>query len=164
MLTCGCGRWMHTEGIEERVGEGGAPQWFIRSECRGCGLKVGVDVPEGQTYGLVDRLVWTDDALQRLDRLPPYVVPLVLEDAQQDARQRGDRVITYDALLRPNGRERIEWDSDAERRLDRVPAPVRAMARIELERTAADRGLSRITVSLMEEVKAKYFGMGASKA
>jgi hypothetical protein len=45
--------------------------------------------------------------------------------------------------------------------LDNVPAPVRAMARIELERTAAERGHSRITVALMEEVKAKYFGMAA---
>jgi hypothetical protein len=35
------------------------------------------------------------------------------------------------------------------------------MARIELERTAADRGAARITVALMEEVKARYFGMGA---
>jgi hypothetical protein len=38
------------------------------------------------------------------------------------------------------------------------------MARIELERTAMDRGLSRVTVPLMEEVKAKYFGMGAQKS
>lgn len=60
MLTCGCGRWMHTEGIEERSSETGALFWFIRSECRGCGLRVGVDVPEGQTRGLVDRLFWTD--------------------------------------------------------------------------------------------------------
>ena len=66
-------------------------------------------------------------------------------------------------LLRPRTGERIEWDLDAERRLDRVPAPVRAMARSELERTAADRGERRITVALMEEVKARYFGMGAQK-
>jgi hypothetical protein len=163
MLTCGCGRWMHTEGIEERAGESGGPQWFIRSECRGCGLKVGIDVPEGQMHGLVDRLLWTDEALHRLDRLPPYVATLVQKDLEQDARQRGFPVITYDALLRPKIGERIEWEPEAERRLERVPAPVRAMARIELERTAADRGLSRITVSLMEEVKAKYFGMGTSK-
>jgi hypothetical protein len=45
--------------------------------------------------------------------------------------------------------------------LDNVPAPVRAMARVELERTAAERGQARITVALMEEVKAKYFGMAA---
>jgi hypothetical protein len=37
------------------------------------------------------------------------------------------------------------------------------MARVELERTAAERGETRITVTLMEEVKAKYFGMAASK-
>ncbi len=120
-------------------------------------------MPEGQTHGLVDRLLWTDEALHRLARLPPYVLTLVQKDVEQDARQCGFPVITYDALLRPKNGERIEWEPEAERRLERVPAPVRAMARIELERTAADRGLSRITVSLMEEVKAKYFGMGAQK-
>jgi hypothetical protein len=154
---------MHTEGIEERGGETGPLLWFIRSECRGCGLKVGVDVPDEQAHSLVDRLLWTDEALHRLDRMPPYVAGLVREEVEQDIRRRGERVVTYETLLRPRTGERIEWDPEAERRLDRVPAPVRAMARIELERTAADRGLSRITVSLMEEIKAKYFGMAASK-
>lgn len=154
---------MHTEGIEERAGECGASQWFIRSECKGCGLKVGVDVPEGQTYGLVDRVIWTDEALHRLDRLPPHVATLVQKDVEQTIRQRGSPVVTYDTLIHPRCGMGIEWEPEAERRLERVPAPVRAMARVELERTAADHGLSRITVSLMEEVKAKYFGMGASK-
>jgi Proto-chlorophyllide reductase 57 kD subunit len=163
MLTCGCGRWMHTEGIEERVYDDGTLQWLIRSECRGCGLRVGVDVPADQPGELVDRMMWTDDAIQRLDRMPPYLALLVRGEVEQDVRVRGERVITYDTLLRPRTGERIEWDPEAERRLDRVPAPVRAMARIELERTAADRGETRITVALMEEVKARYFGMGAQK-
>lgn len=154
---------MHTDGIEERVDESGFPQWFIRSECNGCGLKVGVDVPEGQTHGLVDRLMWTDEALHRLDRLPPYVTALVQKDVEQDVRQRGFPVVTYDALMRPKIGDRIEWEPEAERRLERVPAQVRAMARIELERTAADRAMSRVTVALMEEIKAKYFGMGSSR-
>lgn len=160
MLTCGCGRWMHTEGIEERAYDDGAPQWFIRSECRGCGFKVGVDVPVGQAGSLVDRLLWTDEALHRLERMPPYLAPLFREEVEQDARAREERVVTYDALLRPRTGARMEWEAEAERRLDNVPVPVRAMARIELERTAADRGASRITVALMEEVKARYFGMG----
>jgi len=163
MLTCGCGRWMHTEGIEERGGETGLLLWFIRSECRGCGLKVGVDVREEQAHGLVDRLLWTDEALHRLERMPPYVAGLVREEVEQNIRRQGERVVTYETLLRPRTGERIAWDPEAEQRLDRVPAAVRAMARIELERTAADRGLSRITVSLMEEIKAKYFGMAASQ-
>jgi hypothetical protein len=152
---------MHTEGIEERTDEDGTPQWFIRSECRGCGLKVGVDVLQGQMQSLVDRLVWTDEALHRLDRMPPYLASLFREQVEQDVRARSVRVVTLDELLRPPGEERVEWDPEAEARLSRVPAPVRAMAKIELERTAADRGMSRITVGLMEEVKAKYFGMAA---
>ena len=161
MLTCGCGRWMHTEGIEEQSCADGSQQWFIRSECRGCGLKIGVDVPAGQTHGLVDRMMWTDEALHRLERMPPYLAPLFRDEVEQDMRTRDERVVTYDSLLRPRNGEPIEWDPEAERRLSNVPAPVRAMAKIELERTAAERGTSRITVGLMEEVKAKYFGMGA---
>ena len=160
MLICGCGRWMHTEGVEERTSDGGESQWFIRSECRGCGLKVGVEVPGGQPNGMVDRIVWTDEARHRLERMPPYLSPLFRDDVERDVRARGERVITYDALLRPRTGERIAWDLEAERRLGNVPAPVRAMARIELERTAVERGASRITVGLMEEVKARYFGMG----
>jgi hypothetical protein len=154
---------MHTEGIEERSYGDGTLQWFIRTECRGCGLKVGVDVPAGQPGGLVDRVMWTDDAIHRLGRMPPYLAPLVRGEVEQDVRVRGERVVTYDTVLRPRTGERIEWTSEAERRLDKVPAPVRAMARIELERTASDRGETRITVALMEEVKARYFGMGSSK-
>lgn len=161
MLTCGCGRWMHTEGIEERVRDDGALQWFIRSECRGCGLKVGIDIPAGQMNGLVDRLIWTDEALHRLERMPPYLAPLYREEVEGETRVRGERVITYETLLCPSTGGRIEWEPEAERRLEKVPAPVRAMARVELERTAADRGTPRVTVALMEEIKAKYFGMGA---
>jgi Proto-chlorophyllide reductase 57 kD subunit len=160
MLTCGCGRWMHTEGIEERAYDDGALQWFIRSECRGCGFRVGIDVPAGR-HTFSDRLMWTDEALHRLERMPPYLAPVVREEVERDVRARGERVVTYDTVLRVRTGERIEWEPEAERRLDNVPAPVRAMARIELERTAADRGIDRITVALMEEVKAKYFGMGA---
>jgi hypothetical protein len=95
--------------------------------------------------------------------MPPYLALLVRGEVEQDVGVRGERVITYDTLLRPRTGERIEWEPEAERRLDTVPAPVRAMARIELERTAADRDETRITVALMEEVKARYFGMGARK-
>ena len=152
---------MHTEGIEERAYDDGALQWFIRSECRGCGFKVGVDVPAGQLSGLVDRMIWTDEALHRLERMPPYLAPFFQEEVEQDIRARGERVVSYDMLLRPRTGERIEWEPEAERRLDNVPAPVRTMAKIELERTAAERGTNRITIALMEEVKARYFGMGA---
>jgi hypothetical protein len=154
---------MHTEGIEERGYEDGVVQWLVRSECRGCGLRVGIDVPAGETNGLVDRLMWTDEALHRLDRLPPYLAPLVREEVEQDVRARGEKVVSYDTLLRPRTGGQIEWEPEAVRRLENVPTPVRAMAKVELERTAADRGQTRITAALMEEIKAKYFGMGTKR-
>ena len=83
---------MHTEGIEERSCLDDSQQWFIRSECRGCGQKIGVDVPAGQPRGLVDRLMWTDDALHRLERMPPYLAPLFQDEIEEDLRVRGERV------------------------------------------------------------------------
>lgn len=163
MLTCGCGWWMHAEGVEERVTSTGEAMWFVRSECRGCGLRVGVDVPAGQEEGLVDRMIWTDDARHRLDRLPPYVAPLVKQDVESFARLRKQRVITYDLIAQAKAGDLVTWDPEAERRLENVPGAVRAMARVELERTAVERGGSRVTVALMEEVKARYFGMAAQQ-
>lgn len=154
---------MHSEGIEERIDDAGSPRWFVRSECRDCGLRVGVEVPAGESGGFVDRMMWTDEALHRLERMPPYLAELIRDDVEQCLRVGNERVVTYDRLLGPLTGQRIEWEPEAERRLDNVPSAVRAMARIELERTAAERGTNRITVALMEEVKARYFGMGATK-
>ncbi|MCP9453174.1 MAG: PCP reductase family protein [Nitrospira sp.] len=151
---------MHTQGIEELEGRERTPSWFVRLECRGCGFVVGVDVPAEQDGGLVDRLMWTDEALHRLDRMPPYVAVLVRPDVEERARVQGRRVITYESLMQLATDQQIEWESEAERRLENVPPAVRAMAKVELERTAAERGLRLVTVALMEEVKAKYFGMG----
>lgn len=161
MLVCGCGRWMHTEGVDEQITAEGTGMWLVRSECRGCGFRVGVEVPAGQAEGLVDRVIWTDDARHRLDRFPPYVAAFVKQDVEAFARQRKQRVITYDAIAEAKTGDVVSWDPEAERRLANVPAPVRAMARIELERTAAERGAARVTVALMEEVKARYFGWGS---
>jgi len=164
MLVCGCGGWMHTEGVEERLSSDGETTWFVRSECRPCRWMVGIDLPAGQTDGLVNRLMWSDDAKHRLDRVPPYAAPALRELVEGFARARRQRVITYDLIDQAQTGDIVAWDPDAEQRLANVPAPVRAMARIELERTAVDRGISSVTVALMEEVKARYFGMAAQRA
>ena len=162
MLTCGCGRWMHTQGVEERQ-NGSVSTWFVRFECCGCHWRVGTDAPAGEAETLVDRLMWTDEARHVLDRMPPYVAPLVRQQAEDYARSRGQRVITFTLLAQARNGGAVAWDPEAERRLENVPGPVRAMAKVELERTALERGQSKVTVALMEEVKAKYFGMAAQK-
>jgi hypothetical protein len=151
---------MHTEGLEERPQDGGDALWFVRWECRGCGLHVGLEAPAAQAEGFVDRTIWTNDAQHRLDRIPPYASSLVREEVESYARLMQWRVITYERFMQARTGAAVAWEPEAERRLANVPAPVRAMARIELERTAGERGESRVTAALMEEVKARYFGMG----
>ncbi len=153
---------MHTQGVEERQ-NGSVPTWFVRFECCGCHWKVGTDAPADEAEQLVDRLMWTDEARHVLDRMPPYVSPMIRQQAEDYARSKNQRVITFTRLAQARNGGTVEWEPEAERRLDRVPGPVRAMAKVELERTALERGQGRVTVALMEDVKAKYFGMAASK-
>ena len=108
--------------------------------------------------------MWSDDAKHRLDRVPPYAASALRELVEAFARTRRQRVITYELIDQALTGDVVAWDADAEQRLANVPAPVRAMARIELERTAVDRGERSVTVALMEEVKARYFGMAAQRA
>jgi hypothetical protein len=159
-LVCGCGRWMHTEGVEELRTGTGEPHWLVRFACCGCGLRVGAEAAHAQGRGLVARLMWTDEAFHVLDRLPPYVRPLVRREVEQYARSQGERVVTFELQLQARQGGKVAWDADAERRLNNVPAPVRMMARMELERAAMESGCARVTVGLMEQVKARYFGMG----
>jgi hypothetical protein len=151
---------MQTDGVEERM-NAPRPAWFVRFECCGCRWKVGIEAPVGDAVNLVDRLMWTDEARHVLDRLPPYVAPLVRRQTEDYARTTGQRVITFGVLAQARHGGAVVWEPEAERRLDNVPGPVRAMARVELERTALERGLARVTVALMEEVRAQYFGMAA---
>ena len=155
---------MHTEGVEERLDDEALMTWFIRSECCSCGCRVGLDVPAIQGNAWVDRLMWTDEALHVLDRLPPYVRVLVRSQVEEYARKESEHVITFDLQLQARRGEAVAWDTEAEHRLAKVPASIRAMAKMELERTAADSGKTRVTVELMEQVKARYFGMGAQSS
>jgi hypothetical protein len=154
---------MHTAGVDEQVDDTGVSRWFVQSECLGCGLRVGADAPPPEALALVDRLIWTDDAGHVLERMPPYLQQFVRREVEDYARARGEQVITFDLQLQARRGEHVIWDPDAERRLANVPAPVRAMARMELERTAVEAGQGRVTVGLMEQVKARYFGMGGRR-
>jgi hypothetical protein len=84
---------------------------------------------------------------------------LVRQEVEGYAEGKSTNLITRAFMIQAQNQGTVEWDPDAEVRMEKVPSPVRAMARIELERTALDRGLPSVTVELMEELKARYFGM-----
>ena len=43
--------------------------------------------------------------------------------------------------------------------MPQIPAPIRSMAKVEIERMALEQGLSEVTEALMDEAKAKFLGM-----
>ena len=159
-MLCGCGHWWEWTEVEEIdevtcLGKGYCP------ECR---VLFGVKGNVQEINPLLVTTIWTDEAGHLLERLPPYVAPLVKEEVEEYADVKDTRLITFAILTESKNRGSVYWSPEAERRLERVPAAVQAMARIELERTASDRGMSEVTVALMEEVKARYFGMRGAQA
>jgi hypothetical protein len=153
---------MHTQGIEEEPGLAES-HWLVRSECCGCHWRVGLEAEAATARSYVDRLMWTDEALHRLDRMPPYVQTLMRPSVEDYARSKGARVITLGLVGEARRGGAVRWDAEAEARLSRVPASVRMMAKAELEKTAMERGQASVSVGLMEELKARYFGLSGVK-
>ena len=158
-MRCACGSDFRREVLEEW--EDG--RVFLRYRCERCGFRVGIETDYRRASVFFTQPVWTDEARYRLDRLPPYVEPLVRQDVEDYADRNGLTVISTDVMTEAGTQGMVSWHPEAKQRLSRVPGPVRAMARVELERTAQDRGLPEVTVELMEEIKARYFGMAAPR-
>ena len=108
---------------------------------------------------LVERTLWSNEARHELDRLPPYIEPLVREEVESYADRAGCRVITVAAFHEARNRGKVAWAPAAKDRLANIPAPIRSMAKVEIERMALEQGLSEVTEALMDEAKAKFLGM-----
>ena len=52
----------------------------------------------------------------------------------------------------------MEWDADAEKELEKVPMFFRKQARSTLIAYAKEKGVSRITMTEVQEAKEKYLG------
>ncbi|NKB80409.1 MAG: hypothetical protein GKS05_00645 [Nitrospirales bacterium] len=155
-MKCGCGQpleWREVEEIDTRTCLG-------RCACPSCFSRFAVEAEPALFSSLLTGILWTDLASHELERLPPYVEPLVRHDVEQYVTQKGVFLVSWAMMNEAKHQGMVSWNPEAEKRLAKVPAGIRAMARVELERTALDRDLSEVTVSLMEEVKARYFGMG----
>jgi len=157
-LRCACGQGLQWTAVEEYDEE----TCFGYCNCSHCGVRFGLEAEGGELSSLLTGQILTDEAQHVLDRLPPYIAPLVREEIERYAESQKRYLVTLSLVTEARTHGSVTWNPEAEQRLKRVPAPVRAMARAELERTALDRGMKEITISLMEEVKARYFGMGSA--
>lgn len=159
-VQCGCQYPLRVAEIEELAFD----FLFVKFYCDHCGFFVGVEGNVKDLDPIVPPMIWTDEALYQIGRLPPYLATLVRNEVETFASAQQQRILTSSRVGSARNKGMVAWSPDAEHRLDKVPSGIRAMAKIELERTALDRGMPEVTVALMEEVKTRYFGMGTRRS
>ncbi len=159
-MQCGCDYALRIVEVEELPSD----FVFAKFHCDRCGFSLGAEGNAKELDPVVSCVVWTDEALYHMSRLPPYLGSLVCKEVEEFVSSREQRIVTVARVGSARNKGMVEWTPDAERRIDNVPSGIRAMAKVELERTALDRGMPAVTVALMEEVKARYFGMAAGRA
>lgn len=112
---------------------------------------------------------WSDEALERMERIPDFVRPMVKGGIEAYAAKKGYQVITPAVIEESKsalGGEMgdLQWTTGAQQRLENIPASIRSMARKEIERMAREEGLATVTDAIMDEAKEKlgqYMGMGS---
>lgn len=126
----------------------------------------------GQAAGV--EIMWTDEALQRMQRAPVFLRGMVKRLAEKKARELGYERITAELLEqfknqtmgRMGGEAgmaaaaqdleqgKVPWTSEAMRRLETVPEFMRHMIRQIAEEMALERGHLEVNVELFEKVEA----------
>jgi len=154
-VRCCCGALLEAKSVEEA-----SPlQYQLQLGCSSCANWVMESGRLEEVAPLVERRLWSNQARHELDRLPPYLGPLVREEVEAYAEKEGRLLITLALYREARNRGKVSWAQSAQNRLSNIPASVRSMAKVEIERMAIERGLSEITEALMDEAKAKFLGM-----
>jgi proto-chlorophyllide reductase subunit len=132
--------------------------------------------PETKTHdaaGASD-IVWTEGALNRMERAPVFLRGMVKRLAEKKARELGYREITEDILTefkqqmmgRMGGEAgmqaaagdmsagRVPWTAEAKARLETVPEFMRHMIQQIAEDVARERGHMEVNVELFQKVEA----------
>ncbi len=128
--------------------------------------------PDEQTA--TSEILWTDEALVRMERAPVFLRGMVKRLAEKKARELGHRQITGDLLeqfksqmMGRMGGEgglaaaadqirqgQMPWTAAAEQRLQTVPEFMRHMIKQIAEDVARERGHLEVNVELFEKVEA----------
>ncbi len=154
IVQCRCRFPLQMSGMEELP----ADVLFGTFFCGHCGFSLGIEGDAKEMDSFVPQIIWTDEALYQLSRLPPYLAPIVRREVEEFANIQQQKVLTYSRVSTARNKGIVEWNPDAERRLHNIPTGIRAMAKVELERTALSRGMGKVTVELMEEIKSSWYG------
>src|SRR5438445_13035965 len=87
---CCCGALLEAKALEEE-----SPlSYHLRLGCTACANWVTVSGRLEEVTPLVERPLWSNEARGELDRLPPYIEPLVRERVESYAAEAGCGVLT----------------------------------------------------------------------
>lgn len=112
---------------------------------------------------------WTEDAAQRLERAPEGPVrDLTKQRVEAFVKKQGRREVTLEDVeakyaswhAGATPERTLEWDADAEERIERIPEFVRNAVIEELESRATKRGIERITAEVLTEFRDEVYGSG----
>ena len=122
----------------------------------------------------VSEVIWTDEALKRMERAPVFLRGMVKRLAEKKARELGYVEITAEVLDRFKNqmmgrmggeaglaaaavqieKGRVPWTAAAQERLETVPEFMRHMIKQIAEELALERGHLEVNVELFEKVEA----------
>ena len=105
-----------------------------------------------------EALLWTQDAQEKLAKLPSFVQPMVKGSVETYARKNGFKSVTLQIMddSKNSTTDGIQWTPAAQERLDNIPDFIRPMAKREIERLVKEKGGTEITADMMEEAKEKF--------
>jgi proto-chlorophyllide reductase subunit len=155
VVECCCGRALHARAVDEE-----SPLLYhLRLGCTQCANWIKISGRLEEIEAMVSESLWSKQGRGELERLPPHISMLVQQEVETYAVKTGRNLVTRAVFLEARNRGKVSWTPGAEQRLSNVPAPIRSMAKLEIEGMAIQRGLAEVTEALMDEAKAKFLGM-----
>lgn len=116
-------------------------------------------------------LRWSTAAEARMDKVPEgFMRELTRQRIEAYARREGAAEVTpelielkYAQWQEGSGRQQmtLPWSPQAAARVERIPAFVRGMMILEVERCARERGAAEVTAELLDQAMAHWQGKGA---
>jgi hypothetical protein len=111
----------------------------------------------GMKEGVVSKATWSPEALERMEKIPDFVRPMVKSGIEAYAQKQGYQVITSKVVEESkNDQAGFEWTPGAAQKLENIPGFVRPLAKKEIERMAMEKGVTKISEDLIDEVKNRF--------
>lgn len=152
---CGVCSYIAKESLPEKCSLCGAEQAFKKMERR----------PSARPEEPLE-LTWTEAALRKISEIPEgFMRRMTQWRVEAHGRKNGYPTITPEVIqekynIWAQGSRQVErhlpWESEAETRIEKIPSFVRAIVVREIEECSREKGLTRVSVSILNDVTTRW--------